>query len=71
MLKYDPSSIRNGFCDFFSNIGEKYANQIDSAGIDVDNYINNIDPNQDSLYLAPTTHIEIKETNPEITNENK
>ena len=61
ILKYDPSSITTGLCDFFANIGEQYANQIDSAGLDINKYINSIDSNPASLYLAPTTMFEVRE----------
>ena len=61
ILKYDPSSITNGLCEFFANIGEEYANKIDSSGLDINNHINNIETNPTSLYLAPTTMFEVKE----------
>ena len=61
MLKYDPDSITNGFCDFFSSIGETYAQKIDSTGVDIDNYINQITPNPQSLFFSPTTSNEIKD----------
>ena len=35
ILKYDPVSITKGFCDFFSNIGENYAKNIDQTGVDI------------------------------------
>ena len=61
LLRYDPDSITNGFCDFFSSIGETYAQRIDSTGIDIDNYIGKIKSNPDSLFFSPTTSNEIKE----------
>ena len=61
ILKYDPSSITNGLCEFFANIGEEYANKIDSSGLDINKHINNIESNPSSLYLAPTTMFEVKE----------
>ena len=61
ILKYDPSSITNGLCEFFANKGEQYANQIDSTGLDISKYMNDIESNPSSLYLAPTTMFEVKE----------
>ena len=61
MLKYDPDSITNGFCDFFSSIGETYAQKIDSTGVDIDNYILQIKSNPHCLFLSPTTSNEITE----------
>ena len=61
MLKYDPSSITNGFCDFFSNIGEQYANKIDSTDSDINDYLDKINSNPHTLFLAPTTNLEISE----------
>ena len=61
ILKYDPSSITNGLCEFFANIGEQYANQIDSAGLDISKHINNIESNPSSLYSSPTTMFEVRE----------
>ena len=61
MLKHDPDNITNGFCDFFSSIGETYAQKIDSTGVDIGNYIDQIAPNPQSLFFSPTTSNEIKE----------
>ena len=61
MLKYDPYSITNGFCDFFSSIGETYAKKIDCTGVDIDSYINQINSNPQSLFFSPTTSNEITE----------
>ena len=60
ILKYDPDSITNGLCDFFSNIGEKYAKNIENSEVDIKEYIGQIDPNQKSLFFSPTTQYEIK-----------
>ena len=61
MLKYDPNSITNSFCDFFSSIGETYAKRIENTGVDIHNYIEQINPNSQSLFLSPTTRYEISE----------
>ena len=45
MLKYDPDSITNGFCDFFSTIGETYAKNIENSEVDIDEYIGQINTN--------------------------
>ena len=61
VLRYDPNSITNGFCEFFSHIGEKYAKLLDSNESEIDGYIKRIDSNKASLYLAPTSVVEVKE----------
>ena len=61
ILKYDPSSITNGLCDFFSQIGEKYANQIESTEPSIEHYIGQIPQNSNSMFMAPTTGTKIKE----------
>ena len=58
ILKHDPTS---GLCDFFSNIGEKYASQIGDTDPDINHYINQIPQNSKSLFLAPTIPTEIND----------
>ena len=52
---------QRGFCDFFSNIGENYAKNIDQTGVDIENYLGQINPNPQTLFFSPTTQYEIKE----------
>ena len=71
MLKYDPESITNGFCDFFSSIGETYAKKIENTGVDIDGYIEQINPTPQSLFFSPTTTYEIKETHQKAPHEDQ
>ena len=61
ILKHDPESITNGLCDFFSNIGENYAKNIEKSEVDINEYIEQIDSNPQSLFLSPTNQYEIRE----------
>ena len=61
ILKHDPDSITNGLCTFFSNIGETYATKIGQPETNINEYIEQIDPNPQSLFFSPTTRHEVKE----------
>ena len=54
-IMYDPESITNTFCDFFSTIGEKYASQLSP----MTTYLNQMNNNNKTLYLSPCNDIEI------------
>ena len=60
ILKYDPDSITKGFCDFFSNIGETYAKNIEKSEVDIDEYIGEIDPNPHSLFSLLQADMKLK-----------
>ena len=58
-LKYDPYNITNTFCEFFSTIGAKYAEKLESTPEEIQEYLNKIDNNTNSLFLHPCTDNEI------------
>ena len=60
ILKYDPGSITNEFSEFFSTIGEKYANNMENNSHEINNYLHKIENCPRTMYLTPTTIPEIK-----------
>ena len=60
LMKYDPDSITNEFCEFFSTIGEKYSHDIDDPQHSTDYYLNRMPKSNSSLFLTPTTSAEIE-----------
>ena len=59
-LKYDPYSITNTFCEFFSTIGEKYASKLTSSPNEIHAYMSKIENNTKTLYLNPCVDTEIE-----------
>jgi len=53
----DKSIIANEFCNFFSTIGQKYANEIPNSQFNYDYYMNN--KQQASMFMSPTDPYEI------------
>ena len=60
ILKYDPGSITKEFSEFFSTIGEKYANSMENNSHEINNYLHKIENCPRTMYLTPTTIPEIK-----------
>ena len=40
LMKYDPDSITSEFCEFFSTVGERFANDIKPPQNNIDHYLN-------------------------------
>ena len=59
ILKYDPESITNEFCKFFSSIGEKYANKIQTQPNEINTYLNKMKECPNTMYLTLTSSLEI------------
>ncbi len=60
LLTSDPHTIANGFCQFYKSVGKKFASKI---GISDKNFAEYMpEPCDSSIYLLPTTEIEIKKT---------
>ena len=57
---YDPKGITSELCNFFANIGEKYATNIPTDISGTNEYINKIPTHGQTLFLLPTTQQEIK-----------
>ena len=60
VLKTDPHSITSTFNEFFSTIGEKYANKHKSTHQESNTLVQQISHNNKSLFLEPCTPNEIK-----------
>ena len=59
LIKYDPDSITSEFCEFFSTVGEKFANDIRPPQHNIDHYLNKMQRLTSTLFLAPTSEEEI------------
>ena len=59
LLKYDPYSITNTFCEFFSTVGEKYAEKFKTTTEEIQSYLGNIESNTKTPFLHPCTESEI------------
>ena len=59
LIKYDSESITNSFNDYFSNVGECMANQQNCNGLELSNYLKGLHQYDASMFLHPTTGIEI------------
>ena len=59
--RYDPATITNELCKHFSSIGETFANRIPPPSKTVNEYMNIIPQNDQSIFLNPTTETEIIE----------
>ena len=70
ILTYDANKITDTFCNFFANVGKDYANKIPTGNYNIDYYLNKIPQNQNSLFTAPTTKIEIERIINTLKNKN-
>ena len=59
--RYDPATITNKLCKHFLSIGETFANRIPPPLKTVNEYMNIIPQNDQSIFLNPTTETEIIE----------
>ena len=57
---YDSKIITEEFAKHFSSVGKKYANQITKSNISFNQYLNNIIPSPNSMYMTPTNRTEIE-----------
>ena len=60
LLKYDPYSITNAFCEFFATVGEKYAEKFKTKGDETTTYLDKIERNDKTLFLHPCTQNEVE-----------
>lgn len=56
---YDTKLIANKFGDFYSNMGTNLVYLIDTNGLSINDYLNKIKVNPNSMYLQPITPMEI------------
>ena len=59
LAKYNSESITNNFNDFFSSVGEKYANKLKSNPNDLNQYLEFMTRSSKTLFLRPTTRQEL------------
>ena len=57
---YEDKVIAEEFAKHFSNVGPKYANQIPPSKTNIAQYLNQIDPNPKTMFILPTTSMEIE-----------
>ena len=57
---YDKKKISNAFGEYFSKLGENFANKIKKPKNSINTYLNVISRNLNSIYITPTTITEIK-----------
>ena len=70
MMKYDPDSITSEFCEFFSTVGEKFANRIGKANTGINEYINKMPSSNTTFFLAPTNTTETHNLIDDLPNKN-
>ena len=59
LIKYDSELITNSFNDYFSNVGECLAKQQTCNGLELSNYLKGLHQYDASMFLHPTSRIEI------------
>ena len=60
LLKYDPYSITNIFCELFSTVGEKYAEKFKTTIEEIQTYLDRIERSSKTLLLHPCTQNEVE-----------
>ena len=60
LMKYDPDSITNEFCKFFSTVGERFSSDIRAPENNTDYYLDKMTKSNSSLFLTPTNSEEIQ-----------
>ena len=57
---YSSKIIAEEFAKHFSTVGKRFAEQIPLPTYSIDHYLNNISSNPKTMFMAPTTQLEIK-----------
>ena len=57
---YEDKVIAEEFAKYFLSVGPKYANQIPTPKTDINQYLNQIEPNPKTMSILPTTSTEIE-----------
>ena len=60
LMKYDPDSITNEFCEFFSTVGERFSEGIKAPVNNIPHYLSKMPSSDHSLFLSPTDTEEIQ-----------
>ena len=56
----DAKSVTSAFCNHFANVGKNYAEKITKSNKKIEDYLRNIEINNNSLFLTPVTESELK-----------
>ena len=59
MLVNDPKKISNHLGEYFSTVGENYANKILSPKRNIDYYLSKINSNNKTIFMEPTSQCEV------------
>ena len=70
IMKYYPESITSEFCEFFSTVGERFANKIAEPKTRIDEYISKMSSSSTTLFLSPTNTNEINNLIQNLPNKN-
>ena len=57
---HNPADISTKFVEYFSIVGQNFANKIASPRQNIDKYLNSIRSNENTLFLLPTDPTEVK-----------
>ena len=57
---YDKQRISNAFGEYFSSLGENFANKIKKPINNINTYLNVINRNPNSIFISPTNKVEIE-----------
>ena len=58
--RIDAKSVTSAFCNHFANVGKNYAEKITKSNKKIEDYLWNIEINNNSLFLTPVTESELK-----------
>ena len=70
IMKYYAESITSEFCEFFSTVGERFANKIAEPKTRIDEYISKMSSSSTTLFLSPTNTNEINKLIQNLPNKN-
>ena len=69
-MKYDAESVTSKFCEFFSTVGERFANSIAPPKLSINEYLSKMSSSSTTLFLSPTNTIEINNLIQNLLNKN-
>ena len=61
LMRYDPDTITNEFCEFFSTVGERFSGDIKTPENNTEYYLDRMTRNNSTLFLTPTNLEEVKD----------
>ena len=70
VMMYKGEAIAESLAMYFATVGKQFANKIGQPQVPIKNYINRIVPNENSLFMKPTTPYEINTCIEELLNKN-